>query len=222
MNMKPHWEAVYRRTAASRLSWFQGEARVSLDLITRRGHPSDAVIDVGGGASPLVDGLLARGYTDLTVLDIAPAALNLTRSRMAALADRVTWLAADVLAHPFPRSRYDVWHDRAVFHFLTSAEDRRAYVDQVARAVRPGGWVIVATFSEDGPSRCSGLDVCRYSSETLHAEFGSRFDLLAGTSEDHVTPDGSVQHFQYCVCSVNKGTVEAGPREHGHPLGSRS
>lgn len=202
-----HWEQVYATKPATEVSWYQREPRVSLDLITAGGSSSDAVIDVGGGASTLVDGLLARGYTRVSVLDFAGAAIEAARDRLCARAAEVTWVASDVLAHVFEPLSIDVWHDRAVFHFLTSAGDRRAYVEHVARAVKPGGRVIVATFAADGPTKCSGLDVCRYSPETLHAEFGARFRLQGRTFEDHVTPAGHLQRFQYCVCAVESAVA---------------
>jgi len=202
VDAKRHWERVYESKAPTEVSWFQREARISLDLITRVGPTSDAVIDVGGGASTLVDGLLERGYADITVLDIAACALDAARVRLGSLSARVNWIAADVLHHAFHPREYDVWHDRAVFHFLTSVADRRTYVEQVARAVRPGGAVIVATFAEDGPSKCSGLDVCRYSPKALDAEFGPGFELRTNVREEHVTPTGKIQRFQYCAWTV--------------------
>lgn len=200
MNPRLHWDEIYSTGSVTEVSWYQTEARISLDLITRVTARLDcAIVDVGGGASTLVDGLLARGHRDVTVLDIAAGALDAARSRLAGLAGNVTWVVADVLCHPFARRSVDVWHDRAVFHFLTSLADRQAYVAQVARTVRPGGHVIVATFAADGPTRCSGLEVCRYSPEALNAEFGRSFALLAKVFEDHVTPAGRHQHFQYCL-----------------------
>ncbi len=203
MEPKRHWDEVYSANPATGVSWYQREARVSLDLIARVAGPDAAVFDVGGGASTLVDGQLDRGYRDLTVLDIAAGALDAARARLGGRAADVTWIAADVLRHPFVPRRVDVWHDRAVFHFLTSAADRRTYVAQVSRAVRPGGHVIVATFSSDGPLQCSGLDVCRYTPEALHAEFGGSFQLLDKVLEDHVTPGGRRQRFQYCLCALS-------------------
>jgi len=209
MDAKRHWERVYRTKAPTEVSWYQSDPRVSLELITSTGRNRDIVIDVGGGASTLVDGLLDRGYRHVTVLDIADGAIRSAQVRLGARAREVTWIAADVLRHRFRRHSIDVWHDRAVFHFLTSPTDRRIYVEQVARAVKPGGRVIVATFATDGPARCSGLDVCRYSPEALHDEFGPRFDLVASVFEDHVTPSGQVQRFQYCACSVRPAGVMA-------------
>lgn len=201
MDAKQHWEQVYATKAATEVSWYQREAHVSLALIARVADSERAVVDVGGGASTLVDGLLERGYSDVTVLDISDKALDAARVRLGERGAGVRWVAADVLRHPFAPGSIDVWHDRAVFHFLTSAADRQAYVAQVTRAARPGGHVIVATFRADGPTKCSGLEVCRYSPEALRAEFGGEFELLAAEDEDHVTPTGYVQRFQYCLCS---------------------
>ncbi len=198
---KEHWEHVYDSRAAEALSWFQRHARLSLDLIRATGAaPDAAIIDVGGGASTLVDDLLAGGYTHLTVLDLSAAALAAARQRLGAAAERVQWIEADITAAELAEGAFDIWHDRAVFHFLTQAADRQAYVGAVLRAVKPGGHVIVASFAEDGPERCSGLPVVRYSADELHAEFGGSFLLLRHEKESHQTPRGAVQQFVYCFC----------------------
>lgn len=198
---KHHWEDVYARKAPDSVSWFQPHAQRSLDLIARTGLMRDAaIIDVGGGASTLVDDLLARGYHDLNVLDLSAAALDAAQTRLGDEARRVSWVEADITEVDLPAQRYDLWHDRAVFHFLTDAAQRQAYVEQVLRAVKPGGHVIVATFAEDGPDRCSGLPVMRYGADALHAEFGAPFKLLEHSRETHHTPSGAVQHFVYCYC----------------------
>ena len=161
------------------VSWFQVHAEQSLKLIGSTGVPaSAAVIDVGGGASTLVDDLLAAGYSTLSVLDLWGAALQAAQRRLGAAAARVEWIEGDITAISVPVHAYDVWHDRAVFHFLTTAEQRQAYVRQSLLAVKPGGHVIVSTFAEDGPWQCSGLPVMRYSAEGLHAEFGTPFELV--------------------------------------------
>jgi ubiquinone/menaquinone biosynthesis C-methylase UbiE len=185
------------------VSWYQPEATLSLDLI-RRVAPNRAtpVIDVGGGASTLVDGLLDGGYHSVTVLDVAPAALAQAGRRLGERAAGVSWLVADVLDAPLRDAAFGVWHDRAVFHFLTSPVDRERYVAQTRRAVRPGGHVIVASFSLEGPAKCSGLDVVRYSPESMHDEFGRGFRLLDSVEEDHHTPAGKIQAFVYCLCRV--------------------
>jgi ubiquinone/menaquinone biosynthesis C-methylase UbiE len=203
MDPKKHWEQMYRAKAPTEVSWYQPEARLSLDLI-RRVAPSrgTSILDVGGGASTLVDGLLDAGYQAVTVLDLASSALALARQRLGQRAEGVRWLAANVLDVQLATAYYDVWHDRAVFHFLTDARDRARYVAQVQCVVRPGGHVIVASFDPEGPARCSGLEVVRYSPHDLHAEFGSAFRLLESTKEDHRTPAGVVQPFVYCLCRV--------------------
>jgi ubiquinone/menaquinone biosynthesis C-methylase UbiE len=201
MNPKEHWETIYSNKSADEVSWFQPEARLSLALITEAApDPDAAILDVGGGASSLVDGLLAAGYANVTVLDLSSAALEQARTRLGEEAARVKWLEADIRTVELPPAATDVWHDRAVFHFLTSPEDRQLYVRQVQRAVRPGGYVLVATFADDGPERCSGLEVARYNADTLHAEFGSGFRMLRSERENHVTPWGSTQRFVYCLC----------------------
>jgi 2-polyprenyl-3-methyl-5-hydroxy-6-metoxy-1,4-benzoquinol methylase len=160
------------------------------------------VIDVGGGEATLVDDLVARGYADVTVLDISQAAIDVAKARLGPPAASVHWITGDITAVELGAARYDVWHDRAVFHFLTSADDRAAYVRQVARAVKLGGHVIVATFGLGGPEKCSGLDVVRYDAENLHGEFGPKFRLLDSVTELHETPWGTPQEFMYCFCRV--------------------
>ena len=200
MNDKEHWETVYDARTADAVSWFQTHAAMSLALLRRIAPALDCpIIDVGGGASVLVDGLLEAGYRDLTVLDIAGSALSAARTRVGALAEQVVWLEGDVRTAALQPARYGVWHDRAVFHFLIDGADRVEYVRQVKRAVRPGGYVLVATFAEDGPVRCSGLPVARYSADALHREFGDAFELLATERETHITPSGAHQAFIYCV-----------------------
>lgn len=201
MDHKQHWEQIYSTKPSDAVSWFQDHADQSLRLIhnTRLGRNA-AIIDVGAGASTLVDDLLAEGYTDLTVLDLSPAALMVAKQRLAKHAECVRWAEGDVTRAEFPVHRFDIWHDRAVFHFLTEPADRQAYVEQVVRSVRPGGHVIIATFAEDGPEKCSGLPVVRYQPESLHAEFGDAFLLVGHEKEAHHTPSGAVQQFVYCYC----------------------
>ena len=201
MQPKDHWEHIYSTKPTDGVSWYQDHAGQSLRLIRGTGVPlSASIIDVGGGASKLVDDLLAAGYTALTVLDLSAAALAAARRRLGAAAAAVQWREANITDAELPVHAYDVWHDRAVFHFLTSAAERQAYVDAVLRAVKPGGYVIVATFAEDGPTQCSGLPVVRYNADGLHAEFGEPFTLLGHEQEEHRTPSGSVQKFVYCYC----------------------
>ena len=201
MEPKEHWEKVYNAKAPTEVSWFQEHAELSLKLIRDAAIPMSAsIIDVGGGASTLVDDLLAAGCDRLTVLDLSGAALATAKARLGARASHVQWVEANVLEADLPSHAYDVWHDRAVFHFLTTTQERQAYVRKVLQAVKPGGLVIVATFAEDGPTRCSGLPVMRYSASELHAEFGEPFQLLGHERESHHTPSGSEQTFVYCFC----------------------
>lgn len=198
---KEHWEKVYQTKKADAVSWFQEHATRSLELINSVGAPLDSnIIDVGGGASTLVDDLLRNGFKNISVLDLSANALNVTRKRLGTMGDRVTWIAGDICNVKLPEQMYDIWHDRAVFHFLTDPANRAAYVRQVIKSVKPGGHVIVATFAPDGPEQCSGLPVARYAPAQLHGEFGPSFELLEHVSEEHKTPWGSVQHFVYCHC----------------------
>lgn len=161
-----------------------------------------AIIDVGGGESTLVDDLLSRGYENITVLDVSQTAINENKERLGQSAERVHWLVADITNAELRESAYDVWHDRAVFHFLTQQSDRIAYVRQAAHAVKAGGHVIVSTFGPEGPTKCSGLDVVRYDAESLHREFGVHFRLLESVKELHQTPFGTTQQFLYCHCKI--------------------
>jgi len=201
MQQKEHWEKVYATKAANAVSWFQEHADLSLRLIRACGVTAESsIIDVGGGASTLVDDLLTDGFQNLTVLDLSGAALRAARNRLGPRASKVHWLEADITKTTLATHTYDVWHDRAVFHFLTSPQERTAYVEAVLQSVKPAGHVIVAAFAPDGPSQCSGLPVVRYSAEDLHAEFGERFLLLSHETEAHHTPFGTVQQFVYCYC----------------------
>ena len=203
MTIKAHWENVYQTKAVDEVSWYRPHLEVSLRLIEHATSDSgSAIIDVGGGEATLVDDLVARSYSDVTVLDISPAAMEVAKSRLGSSAASVHWITGDITALELEAARYDVWHDRAVFHFLTSADDRGAYVRQVARAVKLGGHVIVATFGPDGPEKCSGLDVVRYDAENLHSEFGPKFRLLNSVTELHETPWGTPRQFMYCFCRV--------------------
>lgn len=195
-----HWEEVYSGKASDQVSWFQAHAASSLRLIESCADKQAHIIDVGGGASTLVDGLLDAGYRHVTVLDLAESALAASRTRLGKRAQSVQWVAADITQADLPAAQYDVWHDRAVFHFLTDPADRARYVAQVLKSVKPGGRVIVATFGPGGPLQCSGLDVMRYAPDALHAEFGAPFRLLGHETEIHHTPAGKEQEFVYCYC----------------------
>lgn len=177
------------------MSWFETEPLHSLRLIAASGiNRKNAVIDVGGGASLLVDRLLADGFTDLSVLDIATTGIDVARRRLGPLSDTVTWIVEDVTKWE-PQARYHLWHDRAVFHFLTSDSDRKGYLAAMNAAVAPGGFVILAPFGLAGPEQCSGLPVTRYSAETLATTLGSHFQLLHASEDFHLTPEGVRQHF---------------------------
>ena len=200
MTRQTHWESVYSTKPANTVSWFQPHADRSSRLIRDTGLPNSAsIIDIGGGASMLVDDLLADGYTNLTVLDLSEAALAASRARLGtAQALRVRWMHADITSASLDRHAYALWHDRAAFHFLIDESDRRRYVRSVTEALEAGGHLIVATFAENGPERCSGLPVARYSAGQLSTVFGSAFSLVAEEREQHRTPAGSEQWFQYC------------------------
>ena len=205
MEPKSHWETIYRQKRPGEVSWYQPHLNVSLSLLANAGLSAGSrIIDVGGGASTLVDDLLARGVSDVTVLDISDHALAVSKARLGERADRVTWMEADIRRVPLPAASYDLWHDRAVFHFLTKAEDRRRYLATMREALKPGGHAILATFALQGPPRCSGLDVVRYSPATLYAEVGGDFRLIEALDEDHRTPANAVQQFLYCRFQVSR------------------
>lgn len=200
-NQKAHWEKIYQTKQPDAVSWFQAHAMRSLEIIRSIGAPADAnIIDVGGGTSTLVDDLLNDGFRHVSVLDLSASALEVAHARLGARGDDVLWIAGDIRDVNLSDQAYDIWHDRAVFHFLTDPADRAAYVRQVMKAVKPGGHVIVATFAPDGPEQCSGLPVVRYAPDQLHGEFGPSFELVEHASEAHKTPWGAVQHFVYCHC----------------------
>ena len=204
MNSKSHWEKVYRTKRPTEVSWYRPHLDISLQLIGEAAPTWDAkIIDVGGGESTLVDDLLARGYRNVSVLDISSTALDDAKKRLGTRSDTVTWFCGDITTTALPPHYFDVWHDRAVFHFLTDAADRVAYVRQVVHSVKPGGHVIVAAFGPEGPTKCSGLDVVRYDAESLHDEFGANFQLVKHLAELHRTPAGSIQQFTYCFCNIS-------------------
>jgi hypothetical protein len=203
MNLKTHWTTIYVNKAPDAVSWYRPHLDTSLELIERVANGRSAsIIDVGGGESTLVDDLLAHGYPNLTVLDISQIAIDKTKERLGSSSEYVRWLVGDVTTTKLEPRAYDVWHDRAVFHFLTSAEERIAYVGQVASAVKSQGHVIVSTFGLEGPTKCSGLDVVRYDADSLHRQFGVRFHMLGSSKELHQTPLGTVQQFLYCLCRI--------------------
>ena len=200
MSSRSHWENVYRTRPWREVSWFRPHLDTSLALIEAAAPDrARSIIDVGGGASTLVDDLFARGYRDVTVLDHSAAALDVAKARLGERARTVEWRCDDATTASLPAHSYDLWHDRAVFHFLTRTEDRAAYVRQIRHSVKRGGHVIVAPFGPEGPAKCSGLDVVRYSAEALLAELGPAFRLEREMSERHETPAGKVQSFIYCL-----------------------
>lgn len=194
-----HWETVYRTKGEADVSWFEETPSLSFDLLQSIGvKPSSSIVDIGGGASRLVDVLLERGFRDLTVLDLSAEALALARRRLGDRASAVEWIAADVTEWE-PERRYDVWHDRAGFHFLTSQAQQRAYVDRLDRSLRDGGHAIIGTFALDGPETCCGLPVARHDSASLATLLGEGFVLIDARRHDHVTPGGVVQRFQFSI-----------------------
>jgi 2-polyprenyl-3-methyl-5-hydroxy-6-metoxy-1,4-benzoquinol methylase len=201
VNTGSYWDNIYKTKAPNQVSWYRPHLERSLSYIeTAAPDRTAAIIDVGGGESTLVDDLIAHGYRNLTVLDISHTALALTKKRLGESGHNVDWVCADITRAPLAPNVFDVWHDRAVFHFLTSPEQRVSYVRAVDNAVRPGGHVIVSTFGPEGPDRCSGLHVIRYDTDALHGEFGTRFRLVESIKELHETPFGTVQQFLYCYC----------------------
>lgn len=194
-----HWEGVYTKKGENELSWFQESPAPSLELIAEVGttHASP-IIDIGGGASRLVDNLIDRGFEDVTVLDLSEAALEATKARLGDRAAQVHWIVTDATVWE-PLKAYDVWHDRAAFHFLTEDRDRAAYVARLERALKVGGYAIIATFALDGPERCSGLPVVRYDAASLGQTLGRAFQLVDTRRHAHATPWGSDQSFQFSV-----------------------
>ncbi len=199
MNLKAHWEQAYSNRPPEQLGWYRPHLDASLALIESAGlRPDQPLIDVGGGASTLVDDLLARGYRRITVADLSDAALDRARRRLGQRADLVTWVSVDIRHAELPAGGYDLWHDRAVFHFLTAAEDRAAYLSRLRYALAPDGQAVFGVFAPDAPPRCSGLDGRRYSAEMLRDEIGKGFVLAEQRDEPHTTPGGVAQHYFCC------------------------
>ena len=199
LNRQAHWQRIYKEKGENQVSWFQERPDISLALIEAvRADPSSAIVDIGGGASRLVDALIEKGYRDLTVLDVSESAVSIAKMRLGERAGMVNWIVADVTRWKPARS-YDLWHDRAAFHFLTEASDRAAYIDRLTKAVQPGGHAIIGTFALDGPERCSGLPVVRYDAAQLSATLTPSFALVDMRRHDHKTPWGAIQHFQFSV-----------------------
>ncbi len=197
VDRKAHWQNVYETKTENEVSWFQESPTISLDLIHGTGvNQRASIIDVGGGASRLVDVLLDEGFETVTVLDVSETALATAQARLGARASKVRWVVADVTRWT-PSGTFDVWHDRAAFHFLTEAKDRAAYAERISAAVRPGGNVIIGTFAPDGPERCSGLPVARHDAVSLGETLGRSFELVESRRHDHATPMGGIQRFQF-------------------------
>jgi trans-aconitate methyltransferase len=198
-NRHDHWQKVYTSKGENELSWFQENPALSLECIDRAGaNPASAIIDIGGGASRLVDALIERGFRAITVLDLSEAALAAAKARLGDRAHRVQWLASDVTTWEPPQS-FDIWHDRAAFHFLTEARDQAAYLSRLRQALKPGGHAIIATFAPDGPERCSGLPVMRYDAASLAQTLGDGFALVEAQNHQHITPWHSMQQFQFSI-----------------------
>ncbi|HEY8010872.1 MAG TPA: class I SAM-dependent methyltransferase [Rudaea sp.] len=195
-----HWDVVYREKTEAQTSWYRAHLDESLRLINTLALPPDApLLDVGGGRATLVDDLLARGFRDVSVLDLSEVALAEARRRLGTDADKVRWIAGDVTEVELPVAHFALWHDRAVFHFLIDAAERARYVAALARAARTDGHALIATFATDGPERCSGLPVCRYDEAGLAAEFAPEFELIGASRHVHLTPDRREQPFTYVV-----------------------
>lgn len=198
MTTQTHWETIYADKSADEVSWYQPHMEQSLRMIEAASAASDApIIDVGGGESTLVDDLLARGYRNVTVLDISRQAIAVARDRLGSAADTVTWRVADVTAATLPDHHYAVWHDRAVFHFLIEPEQRARYLRQLRNSLAYDGHLVIATFGPNGPRQCSGLDVMRYDLASLHEKLGPEFELVSHCIEQHRTPGGKEQEFLY-------------------------
>ena len=194
-----HWDNAYATKGETGVSWFEDTPTLSLELIRRaRANAKSDIIDIGGGASRLVDALLQEGAGRVTVLDLSPAALDAAKARLGTAADDVEWIVADVTDWK-PEHRYDIWHDRAAFHFLTETDARAAYVESLHAALRPGGHAIIGTFAPDGPERCSGLPVLRYDAAELAGVLGPSFQLVDQRRHVHTTPWGSTQAFQFSL-----------------------
>ena len=197
-NRKDHWERVYQKHSPTEVGWYQAHPETSLKLINNTGAGIDSsIIDVGGGTSMLSEHLLDQGYKKLAVLDISGNSIEKAKSQLGEKSSEINWIEADATKYSF-KEQYDIWHDRAVFHFLTKAEDRKGYINSLSQALKLNGHLIIATFGLDAPPKCSGLSVVRYSPETLHNELGDNFILAEALVEDHVTPSGVKQNFIFC------------------------
>lgn len=198
-----HWDAVYAEKTADQVSWYRPHLERSLCFLDNaKIERTAAILDVGGGASTFVDDLVDRGFSNVTLLDLSQTALDLGATRLGDRASAVKWICADVTQADLPDDAYDFWHDRAVFHFLTDPRDRSRYVATARKALRPGGHILIATFGPHGPEKCSGLEVMRYTPDTLHRAFGDDFTKIGDATEIHSTPWGAEQEFVYCYCRI--------------------
>ena len=198
MSQKEHWEKVFETKAETEVSWYQKMPKTSLDFISKLNITKEAkIIDIGGGDSYLVDALLEQGYTNITVLDISAKAIERLKNRLGAKANKVTYIVSDILDFN-PKETYDLWHDRASFHFQTDAHQIEKYADIVSKAIVNNGHMVIGTFSENGPKKCSGLDITQYSEVKMKSVFENNFDLLDSFTEDHATPFDTIQNFIFC------------------------
>jgi SAM-dependent methyltransferase len=199
MDMQQHWSEVYQAKTPDNVSWYQERPELSLSLIEKTGLSKSArIIDVGAGASTLADYLLSLDYRELSLLDISPESLDISKKRLGEKANEIKWLVGNITTVTLPKAAYDIWHDRAVFHFLIEESQRLAYLQQVKQSLAAKGHLIMATFASDGPEQCSGLNVMRYDTDTLRNFFGADFALLSSNYESHITPWASEQKFLYC------------------------
>lgn len=199
MDSQTHWDHVYQTKSAGQTSWYQPHLHASLEWIAAAAPDRSAsIIDVGAGESTLADDLLALGYRNLTVLDLSEAAITKSQHRLGSAASQITWLTADITTAALPAHTYDLWHDRAVFHFLTDPAQRRAYARQLASSLRPAAHAVIATFGPDGPQKCSGLPTRRYNADSLLHALGPDFRIAKSSLLDHHTPFGTTQQFLYC------------------------
>ncbi|MCQ9205820.1 MAG: class I SAM-dependent methyltransferase [Omnitrophica bacterium] len=197
-NRKTHWERAYKNQSSHKLSWYQDYPEISLRLIASTKVAAESnIIDIGGGASKLVDFLLQQGYKNITVLDIAGNSIEKAKLRLGGKANNVKWIETDITNCNL-EIQYDIWHDRAVFHFLTNSQDRKRYIKTLKQSLKPNGNVIIATFSLSGPKKCSGLKIARYSPESLLGELGNDFKIIETIDEVHITPANAKQNFIYC------------------------
>lgn len=200
-NRKKHWEDIYQTKALTEVSWYQPTPETSLDLINDFGLPKDAaIIDVGGGDSLLAEHLVLQGYTNITVLDISASALERAKKRMGKDAEKIKWIVTDITEFQ-PTEKYDLWHDRATFHFLTSENDVQTYLQKVNQSVNENGKIIIGTFSEDGPLKCSGIEIQQYNDVKLSDRFANIFKRLKCFTIDHLTPSNKIQNFIFCTFS---------------------